>query len=235
VTRRSVFDNVAVGFAWRYVCHSIMIGLALWHEAQPAPSLPDRVLQVVPYVPAVARYNYHLWLLCYLPPALWLWRRNRAAVLHFLYVGGALSLLRGLCIPLTALGPVMGTDINAGLPPGTLWEAWLTLINPVAALMGDAPQVYLTKDLFFSGHTSTTFLLWLYCAREPGLRWAAGVGHVVVVASVFLSHLHYSIDVVGAWAITFSVFTLAARRWPIATQGAKECKKQPCTSPGPTE
>jgi hypothetical protein len=31
---------------------------------------------------------------------------------------------------------------------------------------------------------------------------------VVVVLSVFLSHLHYSIDVVGAYAITFSIFVL---------------------------
>ena len=34
--------------------------------------------------------------------------------------------------------------------------------------------------------------------------------HVVVVASLFLAHLHYSIDVVGAWAITFAVYALYA-------------------------
>jgi hypothetical protein len=34
------------------------------------------------------------------------------------------------------------------------------------------------------------------------------VGHVLVVASVFLAHLHYTIDVVGAYAITFSLFVL---------------------------
>ena len=34
------------------------------------------------------------------------------------------------------------------------------------------------------------------------------VGHVVVVASVFLSHLHYSIDVIGAYAMAFSVYVL---------------------------
>ena len=35
------------------------------------------------------------------------------------------------------------------------------------------------------------------------------VGHLLVVATVFLAHLHYSIDVIGAYAITFSVFVLA--------------------------
>jgi membrane-associated phospholipid phosphatase len=68
--------------------------------------------------------------------------------------------------------------------------------------------VYLTKDLFFSGHTATTLLLLLYAWRDPPLRWAMLVGHVAVVASVFFSHLHYTIDVVGAYAITFSLFVL---------------------------
>ncbi|MBM4380479.1 MAG: hypothetical protein FJ086_14485, partial [Deltaproteobacteria bacterium] len=40
------------------------------------------------------------------------------------------------------------------------------------------------------------------------LRWPMLAGHVVVVASVFLSHLHYTIDVVGAYALTFSLFVL---------------------------
>jgi hypothetical protein len=32
--------------------------------------------------------------------------------------------------------------------------------------------------------------------------------HLVVAASVLLARLHYSIDVVGAYAITFVLFTL---------------------------
>jgi hypothetical protein len=34
-----------------------------------------------------------------------------------------------------------------------------------------------------------------------------------VTASVLLAHLHYSIDVVGAWAVTFAIFTLR-EGWP---------------------
>ena len=33
-------------------------------------------------------------------------------------------------------------------------------------------------------------------------------GHVLVVATVFLAHLHYTIDVLGAYAMTFSLFCL---------------------------
>jgi len=35
------------------------------------------------------------------------------------------------------------------------------------------------------------------------------VGHWVTVTVVLLSHLHYTIDVVGAWAVTYSLYVLA--------------------------
>ncbi len=214
-------NSIGAALVWRYACHGLMLGLALANEARPAPSLPDRVLDALPYVEWIARYNYHLWIAAYLPVALWLWRADRAAFVHFLYVGGVMSLLRGLCVPLTGLGPSLGADVNAGLDPATLWAAWGAVLNPLSTLTGDGAHVHLTKDLFFSGHTATTCLLWLYCRGRPGLGTAALLGHVAVVAVVFLSRLHYSIDVIGAWAITFTVFTLVDRRWPIATTFAR--------------
>lgn len=206
-------DQIAVALAWRYGCHCLMLGLAVWNEARPAPRLPDLVIDAVPRVDLVAEHNYHLWLLAYVPVALWLWRRDRAAFVHFLYVGGLLSLLRGICIPLTGLGPVDGPDVNAGLDTSAQWAAWWALVNPLSA--SDAAQIHLTKDLFFSGHTATTALLWLYCRGRGALGWAALGGHVAVVAVVFLAHLHYTIDVVGAWALTFGLYTWAQRRWPL--------------------
>lgn len=218
---RRLLGRVPTAFAWRYICHSLMIGLALLHEPLAAPTLPDRVLELIPYSPWIARHNYGLWLLCYLPPALWLWRRDRPAFVHFLYVGGVISLARGLCIPLTGLGPPMGGDPNVGLQSAILFDAWLDLINPLTALGGDAPALYLTKDLFFSGHTATTFLVLLYCARQPGLRWLAAAGHVLTVAIVLFAHLHYSIDIIGAWAITFAIYTVASRVAPPSAPGSR--------------
>jgi hypothetical protein len=197
-----------------------MLGLAVLNEARPAPTLPDTVLALIPRSDFVLRWNYHLWLLCYLPPALWLWRRDRDAFVHFLYVGGLASLLRGVCIPLTGLGPPHGADVNAGLPPAAMFDAWVALVNPFPTLFGEAAHVHLTKDLFFSGHTATTFLLWLYCRGRGALGHVALAGHVLVVASVFVSHLHYTIDVVGAWALTWALFAACARRWPLRGVGA---------------
>src|SRR6185295_12008378 len=91
-------------------------------------------------------------------------------------------------------------------------EAFWRLANPFGFFApGGSAQVYLTKDLFFSGHTSSTFLLLLYVWRYKVLRWWMLTGHVLVVASIFFSHLHYTIDVIGAYAVTFSLFAL--REW----------------------
>ncbi|HEY4591951.1 MAG TPA: phosphatase PAP2-related protein [Thermoanaerobaculia bacterium] len=200
---------IPLALTWRYACHAAMLLLSLLTEGRPAPSLPDLVLDGLPRVSWIADRNYWLWLLCYFPVALWLWRRDRPAFLHFLYLGGIVSLARGLCVGLTGLGPVMGPDVNAGLHGAAILHAWLALVNPFSTLFGNAAQVYLTKDLFFSGHVSSTFLLWLYCRGETlGLRRAAALGHWATVAVVMLSHLHYTVDVVGAWAVTYSLFAL---------------------------
>ncbi len=209
-------DSLAVALAWRYAAHSAMVALALWNEQRPAPTLPDLVLGVVPRVDWIERHNFQLWLLLQLPVAIALLVRDRAAGVRFLWVGGWLSLLRGVTIPLTGLGPIAGPDANAGASAATLWRAWLAIVNPVTALTTDAAHVGLTKDYFFSGHVASTFLLWLYCRGRRVLAPLALAAHLLVTASVFLAHLHYTIDVVGAWAVTLAVFVVAERKVPLA-------------------
>jgi hypothetical protein len=168
----------------------------------------------MPRVAWIADHNWWLWVACYVPPALLLWRRDRQAFLRFLYIGGIVSLVRGLCVGLTGLGPSDGPDVNAGLSGAALFHAWIVLINPFSTLFGNAARVYLTKDLFFSGHASSTFLLWLYCRDSPKTGWLGPLtlaAHLVTVAVVLLAHLHYTIDVAGAWAVTYSVYALAER------------------------
>ena len=125
---------------------------------------------------------------------------------------GLVALARGVCICLTGLGPVHGPDLNAGMTAAQQNQAFFQLLTP-RFFSGDSPaHLYLTKDLFFSGHVATTFLLLLYVWPMRPLRWAMLAAHVLVVASVFLSHLHYSIDVVGAYAVTYALFALRERR-----------------------
>ena len=211
---KSLRNSAWAAIAWRYGTHALMVGVALWNERRAAPSLPDVVLSQVPRVEWLAQHNYHLWVIAWLPLAVWLLLRERPLFLRFMWVGGWLSLVRAACIPLTGLGPIEAPDRNAGADVATLWQAWLAIVNPVSALSTDAAHVGLTKDYFFSGHVATTFLLWLYVRRVPRLGVLALTGHLGTTAVVLLSHLHYSIDIVGAWAITYSVYVLAEGSGP---------------------
>lgn len=202
-SRLALFIGVAI--ALRIACFVAMNALAVWAEARPAPSLPDLLLARIPYQPWVERWNYLLWALVYLPVALALLVRAPHRFVRYNLVAGVLSLLRGACIALTGLGPAHGPDLHAGMSAAQRDDALLSLLS--LGHLGASPFA-LTKDLFFSGHTSTTFLLLLYVWRDRWLRWPALVGHALVLASVFLAHLHYSIDVVGAYFATFAVYCL---------------------------
>jgi PAP2 superfamily protein len=210
---------VAASFAFRFACYSAMLWMALWAEARPAPALPDAVLEVVPYLPAVDQYNYAVWLVAYVPVALGLLAADARRFCRYMVTSGLMALVRGVCIAATGLGPVRGPDVNAGMDLAARQRAFVHLADPLAWLHRGPAHVYLTKDLFFSGHTATTFLLLLYAWSRPKLRWPMLAGHVVVVATVFLSHLHYTIDVIGAYAVAFSAYALA--EWRPAVTSAR--------------
>lgn len=208
---RVFFAYLGAAILFRYLCHSLMLIPVLLNELRPAPTVPDLLLGVVPRLPWLAHINYYLWIACYFPPALYLLWRDRRLFARFVIIDGAISLTRGLMIPLTGLGPPFGADINA-LRPFAFWPTWLNLVNPYRALVGDTAGIFLTKDMFFSGHIATTFLLFLY-GRQLG-RGPARVFLALQLFSllvVFFSHLHYTIDVIGAYAVTFAMFTLGDR------------------------
>ncbi len=212
-SRRALLARVAFAFAFRFACVAAMTWLILYAEARPAPHVPDALLPYIPYVPWVDRTNYLLWLAAYLPLALWLLWKDVDRFCRYMVSAGLIALLRGVCILATGLGPVRGADVNAGMTDARRWEAFVEILSPWDFFGRGSARTYLTKDLFFSGHVSTTFLLLLYLWPYPRARAAMAVTHVLVVASVFLSHLHYTIDVIGAYAITFCLF--AARELPV--------------------
>ncbi len=210
---RSAAGAIALALSLRAASYAAMTAAAVWNELRPAPTLPDAVLSHLPYVDWVARGNYLLWLGIYLPVALaLLWSSPRTFV-RFAWTGGFVSLARGATLLLTGLGAPDPARAGPGLAGRDPWTAFLELLSPWQVFANGSMRAYLTKDLFFSGHTATTFLLVLYAWRFPRLRWPALLGHVLVVASVFLARLHYAIDVVGAYAITFALFALR-EGWP---------------------
>lgn len=66
----------------------------------------------------------------------------------------------------------------------------------------------LTKDLFFSGHTATLFLLFLV-VKNKTLKTIFLIFTIIVGASLLLQHVHYTIDVFAAPFFTYACYKLA--------------------------
>jgi hypothetical protein len=211
---RRFWVRAGASLLFRLACYDAMVWLALLAESRAAPSVPDAILSVVPYVEAVSRFNYLLWIFAYVPIAVALLITDGERFIRYMISAGLLALVRGACLLATGLGPVQGPDLHAGMSPDARWAAFTSLVTPLGFFDPDGgARVALTKDLFFSGHTATTFLLLLYVWPHPKLRVTMLAMHALVVASVFLAHLHYTIDVIGAYAITFTLFAL--REWNV--------------------
>ncbi len=69
-------------------------------------------------------------------------------------------------------------------------------------------------DLFFSAHTGVPFLLALLFWRNTTLRYVFLIWSGVFGVIVLLGHLHYSIDVMSAFFITYSIYHIAMWLFP---------------------
>ena len=198
---------------FRSGCYALMLWLALWAESRPSTKLNDVLLNAVQFVEWVDRYNYWLWVVAYIPVALALGWKHLERFTQYMVTSGWVALARGVCIAVTALGPVRGDDVHLGLSLTERWNAFVGLMGLGFFNPDGGARVYLTKDLFFSGHTATTFLLLLYVWRWPALRMWMLVAHVLVVASLFFAHLHYTVDVLGAYVVTGIIYRWRERKF----------------------
>ena len=64
-------------------------------------------------------------------------------------------------------------------------------------------------DLFFSAHTGLPFLMALVFAKDRRLLILFTLTAIFFGVIVLMGHVHYTIDVVAAFFITFTIFTLA--------------------------
>jgi membrane-associated phospholipid phosphatase len=65
----------------------------------------------------------------------------------------------------------------------------------------------LTKDLFFSGHTATLFILFLV-SKKKIIKTVFLISTIAVAISVLLQHVHYTIDVFAAVFFTYACYKL---------------------------
>jgi hypothetical protein len=100
-------------------------------------------------------------------------------------------------------------------PPAMLFP----LLDPLVETFGTGEQ--LTRDLFFSGHTATLFLLFLVMPSKA-TRILFLLCVLSVALCVLLQHVHYTIDVVAAVFVAYCANAvtrnLNARYFPIVVE-----------------
>ena len=113
--------------------------------------------------------------------------------LNFLWSFILLSVFRCLTITLVPLDP------PAGLIP---------LVDPLSNFFYG--KNFVTKDLFFSGHTSTIFLLYLTIPGRSNKRLAL-IATFIVAILLLVQHVHYSLDILGGFVFGWISYKIATR------------------------
>lgn len=84
-------------------------------------------------------------------------------------------------------------------------EKLIVLKDPFVEMFGSGES--LTKDLFFSGHTTTLFMLFLVVESKK-LKYVFLISAIVVGVTIVLQHVHYVIDVFAAPFFTYTCYAL---------------------------
>lgn len=87
-------------------------------------------------------------------------------------------------------------------------ETMIILNDPFVQMFGSGE--ILTKDLFFSGHTATLFMLYLVSSQKY-IKAVFLICTLFVALSVLLQHIHYTIDVFAAPFFAYVSYCLSRR------------------------
>ena len=85
-------------------------------------------------------------------------------------------------------------------PPGMV-----PLVDPLSSVFYG--NVSITKDLFFSGHTTTMFLIFL-CLEKRTDKTIALIAAFAVAYLLLVQHIHYTIDVLAAPIVVYPCYRL---------------------------
>lgn len=86
-------------------------------------------------------------------------------------------------------------------PPAGL----IVLKDPIANIAYGGNGIFITKDLFYSGHTGNMFLFFLCLERKWDKIFALTASFLVGIL-VMIQHIHYSIDVITAFIFTYFIY-----------------------------
>ena len=119
--------------------------------------------------------------------------RNPVQMMLFLFSYGLITFLRMATIYSFPL------EAPAGL---------IALKDPLSNLFYGS--TFVTKDLFFSGHASTLFLIGL-CQDKKWSRLYCLTGVCVLSVLLLVQHVHYTIDVIFAFPFTYICYLMGKK------------------------
>ena len=149
----------------------------------------DPILNLVPPYDMYLLIFFLLWSNAFL--LLTIAFKKPSIFLTFLISYILLSIVRGISIFLFPLET----------PPGII-----NLTDPLTNYFYGAN--FITKDLFFSGHASTLFLIFLCHDKKP-IKYYTLFSCIGMSILVLVQHIHYSIDVIFAFPFTYLCYKSA--------------------------
>ena len=106
--------------------------------------------------------------------------QSPSTFLTFFYGFLILNITRLICIAIVPLNPPIGL---------------IPMIDPLSNFFYG--KSYVTKDLFYSGHTAAQVLIYL-CLTKKSDKRIAFVAAVLIALLVLIQHVHYTLDVIFA-------------------------------------
>ena len=91
-------------------------------------------------------------------------------------------------------------------PPNGL----ISIKDPISSIFYGGKEVFIRKDLFYSGHTATQFLMFLSFSKKSD-KIITGLSSILIAVMVLFQHVHYTIDVIAAIPFAYVVYLLGKK------------------------
>lgn len=98
--------------------------------------------------------------------------------------------------------------ISISLVPLNLPKGLIYLHDPITAIFYGKQLI--TKDLFYSGHTATMFLIFL-CLKDRYDKAYALFATVAIAILLLVQHAHYTIDIIAAPFFTYILYRFSKK------------------------